>query len=155
MFKVNPPLRTDADVAAVKAGLADGTIDAIATDHAPHAQELKEQTFDEAPPGMLGLETALALALTELELPLAEVLALLSWQPAAIAGIADAHGGPIAEGRPANLCVIDPNATWVVDADKLASRSRNTPYAGRTLTGRVRHTILWGEPVVLDGEAQR
>jgi dihydroorotase len=155
VFKVNPPLRSDDDVAAVKAGLADGTLDAIATDHAPHAQELKEQAFDEAPPGMLGLETALALALTELELPLAEVLALLSWRPAAIAGIADAHGGPIAEGRPANLCVIDPAASWVVDADRLASRSRNTPYAGRTLTGRVRHTFLWGDAVVLDGEATR
>ena len=69
MFKVNPPLRTDADVAAVKAGLADGTIDAIATDHAPHTQEAKEAPFDQAPPGMLGLETALALALTELDLP--------------------------------------------------------------------------------------
>ena len=97
MFKVNPPLRTDADVAAVKAGLGDGAVDAIATDHAPHAPELKELPFDQAPPGMLGLETALALALTELELPLAEVLALLSWRPAAIAGVADEHGGPIAE----------------------------------------------------------
>ena len=155
MFKVNPPLRTAADVAAVKAGLADGTIDAIATDHAPHTQEAKEQPFDEAPPGMLGLETALALALTELDLPIADVLALLSWRPAAIAGLADAHGGPIAEGRPANLCVIDPAATWTVDPARSASRSRNTPYAGRTLTGRVRHTILRGEPVVIDGEAQR
>jgi dihydroorotase len=152
---VNPPLRTAVDVAAVKAGLLDGAVDAIATDHAPHAQELKEQTFDEAPPGMLGLETALALAITELGVDLREVLALLSWRPALIAGIADAHGGPIEEGRPANLCVIDPNATWTVDPAALASRSRNTPYAGRTLTGRVRHTFLWGEPVVLDGEAQR
>ena len=81
MFKVNPPLRTDADVAAIKAGLADGTIDAIATDHAPHTQEAKEAPFDEAPRGMLGLETALALALTELDLPIERVLALMSWQP--------------------------------------------------------------------------
>ena len=80
VFKVNPPLRTDADVAAVRAGLADGAVDAIATDHAPHAQEAKEQPFDQAPPGMLGLETALALALTELDLPIEAVLALLSWQ---------------------------------------------------------------------------
>ena len=100
MFKVNPPLRTDADVAAVKAGLADGAIDAIATDHAPHAQEAKEQPFDQAPPGMLGLETALALALTELDLPVEPVLALLSWQPAGIAGLAAEHGGPIAEAGP-------------------------------------------------------
>ncbi len=155
VFKVNPPLRTAADVAAVKAGLADGTIDAIATDHAPHAAEDKEVPFDQARPGMLGLETALALALTELDLPVAKVLALLSWNPARIAGIESAHGGPLAEGRPANLCVFDPAATWVVDPDALASRSRNTPYAGRKLTGRVRHTVLRGEPVVVDGRAVR
>src|SRR5262249_14724380 len=153
VFKVNPPLRTATDVAAVKAGLADGAIDAIATDHAPHAQEAKEQPFDEAPPGMLGLETALALATTELHLELSAILALLSWKPAAIARITTSHGGPVVEGGPANLCVIDPTATWTVDPARLASRSRNTPYAGRALTGRVRHTLLWGEPVVLDGEA--
>lgn len=155
VYKVNPPLRTDADVAAVRAGLADGTLDAVATDHAPHAPEAKDAPFDQAPPGMLGLETALALALTELDLPAERVLALLSWQPAAVAGLADRHGGPVAPGRPANLCVVDPAATWVVDAGRLASRSRNTPYAGRTLTGRVRHTVLGGEPVVVDGEAVR
>jgi len=155
VFKVNPPLRTPTDVAAVKVGLADGAVDAIATDHAPHAQEFKEQTFDEAPPGMLGLETALALAITELDIDLADVLALLSWRPAAIADLSELHGGPIEAGRPANLCVIDPSATWTVDASRLASRSRNTPFAGRTLRGRVRHTILWGEPVVIDGEATR
>jgi len=155
VFKVSPPLRTAADVAAVKAGLADGTIDAIATDHAPHATEDKEVPFDQARPGMLGLETALALALTELDLPVAAVLALLSWNPARIAGLESTHGGPVAVGRPANLCVIDPAATWVVDPDALASRSRNTPYAGRKLTGRVRHTLLRGEPVVVDGAAQR
>ncbi|MGE0880074.1 MAG: dihydroorotase [Acidimicrobiia bacterium] len=155
VFKVNPPLRTDDDVAAVKAGLADDAIDAIATDHAPHAPETKELPFDQAPPGMLGLETALALALTELQLPIERLLALMSWKPAAIAGIADEHGGHLSIGRPGNLCVIDPRSTWTVDPWKLASRSRNTPYAGRTLTGRVRHTLLHGEPVVLDGEAQR
>jgi dihydroorotase len=155
VFKVNPPLRTQSDVDAVKAGLGDGSIDVIATDHAPHAPELKEQPFDQAPPGMLGLETALALALTELELPLEQVLALLSWRPAAIAGLDDEHGGPIAEGRPANLCVLDTSATWTVDPHALASLSRNTPYTGRQLRGRVRHTLLRGEPVVVDGEAQR
>jgi dihydroorotase len=155
VFKVNPPLRTDDDVAAVRAGLAAGTVDCIATDHAPHAPETKELPFDQAPPGMLGLETALSLALTHLDLPVAQVLGLLSWQPAAIIGADDAHGGPIAPGRPANLCVVDPEATWTVDAGKLASRSRNTPYAGMTLTGRVRHTVLAGEPVVIDTEAQR
>jgi dihydroorotase len=155
VFKVNPPLRTDDDVAAVRAGLADGAIDCIATDHAPHTQEAKEAAFDQAPPGMLGLQTALALALTELDLPIAEVLARLSWRPAQILGVDDEHGLPVAAGNPAHLTVIDPSATWVVDPAALASRSRNTPYAGRTLTGRVRHTILFGEPVVVDGEAQR
>jgi dihydroorotase len=155
VFKVNPPLRPQTDVDAVKAGLADGTLDVIATDHAPHAVEHKEQTFDQAPPGMLGLETALALAISELDLELAEILALLSWKPAAIAGVDRDHGGRLEEGRPAHVCVIDPAATWVVDPGALASRSRNTPYGGRKLTGRVRHTLLRGEPVVVDGEAQR
>ena len=155
VFKVNPPLRTDADVAAVRDALADGTIDAIATDHAPHPQEAKELPFDLAPPGMLGLETALALALTELSLPVERVLALLAWQPARIAGLTAGQGGPIAEGSVANLCVIDPAEEWVVDPLALASKSRNTPYAGRRLRGRVRHTILRGVPVVVGGEAQR
>jgi dihydroorotase len=155
VFKVNPPLRTEADVAAVRAGLGDGSIDCIATDHAPHTQEAKEAAFDQAPPGMLGLETALALALTELELPVAEVLALLTWRPAAILGIGADHGGPIEAGHPANLVIIDPEQTWTVDPSAMASRSRNTPYAGRQLRGKVRHTILRGEPVVLDGEPQR
>ena len=154
VFKVNPPLRTDEDVAAVRAGLADGTIDCIATDHAPHTQEAKEAPFDQAPPGMLGLETALALLLTELDLPLVEVLGLLSWRPAALLGVDDEHGA-IAEGRPANLTVIDLEREWTVDPTALASRSRNTPYAGRTLRGKVRHTLLRGEPVVLDEEPQR
>jgi dihydroorotase len=154
VFKVNPPLRTPDDVAAIKAGLADGTIDAIATDHAPHTQDRKEAPFDEAPPGMLGLETALALALGELELPIDRIIELLSTRPARIAGIADEHG-TLEVGRPANLCVIDRTHEWVVTPASLASRSRNTPYAGRALTGKVRHTVLRGEPVVIDFEAQR
>ncbi|MGI8662743.1 MAG: dihydroorotase [Acidimicrobiales bacterium] len=155
VFKVNPPLRTDDDVVAVRVGLGDGSLDAIATDHAPHAQEAKEAAFDEAPPGMLGLETALALAITNLGIPIADVLALCSWRPAALAGLAGAHGTPVAAGNPANLCVFDPTATWTVDAAALASRSRNTPFHGMTLTGRVRHTFLWGRATVIDGEAQR
>ncbi|MCY3786983.1 MAG: dihydroorotase [bacterium] len=154
-FKVNPPLRPEADVAAVRAALAAGTVDAIATDHAPHTPDAKDLPFEEAPPGMLGLETALPLALTELHMPVADVLALLSWRPARLAGIDAAHGGPVVAGRPANLCVFDPEATWTVDGSGGASRSRNTPYAGRRLRGRVRHTIVAGEPVVIDGEAQR
>ena len=157
-FKVHPPLRTAADVAAVKAGLADGSIDAIATDHAPHPPEEKERPFDQAPPGMLGLEYALALAFTELvdggTMTEAEVLAALSWKPAAIAQMAD-HGGPVEAGHAANLCIVDPNLRWTVDGSGGASRSRNVPYVGRVVRGRVRHTVLFGEPVVIDGEAQR
>ncbi len=155
IFKVNPPLRTADDVDAVKVGLIDGTIDAIATDHAPHTQEAKELPFDEAPPGMLGLETALALAITQLDADLASVLALLSWKPARVAGLGNEHGGGVVEGRPANLCVIDPEVTWTVDAGALASRARNTPYDGREVRGKVRHTLLYGEPVVRDFEVQR
>jgi dihydroorotase len=155
VFKVNPPLRTDEDVAAVKQALRDGVVDCIATDHAPHAPDTKDQPFDEAPPGMLGLETALALALTELDLEVEDVVALLSWKPAAIIGADDRHGRPVAEGNPANLCVFDPTQEWTVDAGSMQSRSRNTPYAGRRVRGRVRHTILDGEPTVLDGEPTR
>ena len=155
VFKVNPPLRSEEDVRAVQRALADGSIDAIATDHAPHEQEAKELPWEEAPPGMLGLQTALGLAISQLGLPVEKVVALLSWQPAAIAGLDGRHGGPIAPGAPANLAVFDPGERWVVEPARLASRSRNTPYAGRTLTGRVRHTIFCGEPVVVGSEAQR
>jgi len=173
VFKVNPPLRTRADVEAVRRGLADGVIDAIATDHAPHAQEAKEGPFDQAPFGMLGLETALAVAISELCAPagangakgadpersalmsLQDVIGALSWRPASIAGLSDSHGGPVTPGAAANLCVFDPRARWVVDPGRMASRSRNTPFAGRRLTGRVRHTIYEGDAVVVDGEAQR
>jgi dihydroorotase len=155
VFKVNPPLRTSADIAAIKVGLRDGTIDAIATDHAPHAPHTKEEPLDQAPPGMLGLETALALAITELDLPLATVVALLSWQPAAIAGVADRHGRPLEAGEPANITVFDPAAEWTVVPARLASKSRNTPYAGRSLRGKVRHTVFGGDPVVVDGTPTR
>jgi len=152
VFKVHPPLRTDHDVAAVRAGLRSGAIDAIATDHAPHPANDKELPFDQAPPGMLGLEYALALAITELDMPLSEILARLSWNPARIAGISDRHGGPLVAGRPANLCVIDPDATWTIDGSGGASRSSNVPYVGRHVRGKVRHTITDGVPVVLDHE---
>ncbi len=154
VFKVHPPLRTDVDVAAVKAGLADGTIDAIATDHAPHSPETKERPMLEAPPGMLGLQTAVSVAITELQLPIERIFALLSTGPARIAQIGADHGA-LAVGRLANVCVIDPAATWTVDASTLASKARNTPYAGRTLLGVVRHTILHGIPTVTNSEAQR
>jgi dihydroorotase len=155
VYKVNPPLRTAADIAAIKHGLADGTIDAIATDHAPHPPEAKEAPLDQAPPGMLGLQTALALAITELDMPLADVVAALSWKPARIAGLAHRHGRPVRVGEPANLTVFDPHHEWTVSASGLASKSRNTPYAGRTVRGKVRHTIYAGDVVVADGTARR
>ncbi|HET8931730.1 MAG TPA: dihydroorotase [Acidimicrobiales bacterium] len=152
VFKVNPPLRTDDDVAAVRAGLVDGTIDVVATDHAPHPPQAKEQPFDLAPPGMLGLEVALAVVHTELgaDLGLDGIVQTMSLRPARIAGMTN-QGRPIDVGEVANLCVFDPTATWEVSAEDTMSRSRNNPWAGRTLTGRVRHTIVAGNPVVQDG----
>ena len=159
MFKVHPPLRTEADVQAIREGLADGTIDAIATDHAPHTPETKERPFEEAPPGMLGLETALGgdhhragrarppLPAGRARLPV--LAARRDRRPRA------GTGRPVEPGTPANLTVFDPGNEWEVEPERLASRARNTPFAGRTLTGRVQHTILAGEPVVIDGEATR
>jgi dihydroorotase len=155
LYKVNPPLRTAADLAAIRAGLADGTIDAIATDHAPHAPETKEQPLDQAPPGMLGLETALGVSLAALDMALVDLLAALSWKPAAIAGVDDRHGRPIEPGEPANLTVFDPDEVWEVVPARLASKSRNTPYVGMSLRGRVLHTLFDGVPVVRDGTALR
>jgi dihydroorotase len=159
VYKMNPPLRGDADRDAVRAALVDGTIDAIATDHAPHAPETKAVPFEEAPPGMLGVETAFAVGHTELvgsrALTLQALLARMSWQPAAIAGLGDHHGLPVAAGSAANLAVFDLTRSWTVEANALASRSRNTPWAGFTLTGKTRHTILAGRPTVIDGEATR
>jgi dihydroorotase len=153
VFKVNPPLRTMADIEALVGGLVDGTIDAIATDHAPHPADHKERPLDEAPPGMLGLETALGVCLpilTAAGMTLVEIVAALSWSPAAIAGLGAEHGRPVAPGEPANLVVFDPAETWQVVPAELASRSQNTPYVGRPLRGRVHHTLLGGVPTVVD-----
>jgi dihydroorotase len=156
--KVNPPLRTAADVDAIRQGLADGTIDAIASDHAPHAVEEKESEFEIAPPGMIGLETALAVILTELVGPgvitLWRAIELMSTSPARIAGLSGpgGHGGPIVPGARANLVIFDPAARWVVDTRKFASLSRNTPWAGRDLSGRVLHTVYDGRWVVREGK---
>ena len=155
LYKVNPPLRTMDDIAAVRAGLQDGTIDAIATDHAPHVADSKELPLDQAPPGMLGLETALGVAVAHLDMALVDIVAALSWKPAAIAGIGDRHGRPVAVGEPANLTVFDPAESWEVVPAQLASKSRNTPFIGVPLTGRVKHTILRGDLVVHNGQAQR
>jgi dihydroorotase len=149
LYKVNPPLRTDEDVAAIVAGLADGTIDAIATDHAPHAPEEKDQEFQFAPPGMLGLETALGLTVTKLVAPghlsLARAVELLSCAPARILGL-DGQGS-LAAGSPAHVVVFDPDATMTVDPGRLRSLSRNTPFAGVELSGVVERTFFAGRPV--------
>lgn len=155
LYKVNPPLRTMDDIIAIREGLRDGTIDAIATDHAPHVSESKELPLDQAPPGMLGLETALGVSIAHLDMPLVDIVAALSWKPAEIAGVADRHGRPIEVGEPANLTVFDPVEEWEVVPGQLASKSRNTPFVGVALTGRVKHTIFNGEVVVLDGRAQK
>jgi dihydroorotase len=154
VYKVNPPLRPAEDVEALRAALADGTIDAVATDHAPHAAHDKEHAFGDAAFGMLGLETALGVvALTMVGsglLDWAGVADRMSVRPAAIARLAG-HGAVIAPGSPANLTLVDPAASWTVEPDALASRSRNTPFAGRTLPARVVATILGGRPTVENG----
>ena len=155
VYKVNPPLRSSADIRALKIGLLDGTIDAIATDHAPHPRRDKEMSLDMAPPGMLGLETALGVVLAFGDLEIKDAVALLSWNPARIAKVDDAHGRPISVSEPANICVFDPGISWSVDLQRLASKSINSPYVGRTLRGKVRHTIFKGRPTVIDGQAQK
>jgi dihydroorotase len=158
LYKVNPPLRTAEDVAALRAGLADGTIDCVATDHAPHALEDKETEWAAARPGMLGLETALAVvaeAMVETGLlDWAGVADRMAGAPARIGGLAG-HGGPLAADAPATLTLVDPTGRWTVDPAQSASRSRNNPYAGRSLPARVVATFLRGTPTVLDGKAQR
>ena len=156
-LKVNPPIRTAEDRDALRAGVADGTIDAIATDHAPHAVEEKEAEFDHSPPGTIGLETALAAVLTHLVrpgiVPLARALEAMTAAPARILGAAG-HGGPIAVGAPANLVVFHPEEGWVVEPP-FTSKARNSAFLGRELTGRVHHTMLRGAFTVTDGKATR
>ena len=156
-LKMRPPLRAHEDRTALRLALADGTIDAVATDHAPHSIEEKEAEFDQAPFGTIGLETALAALLTHLvdpgELGLGRAIEALSTAPARILGAHD-HGGPIEPGRPANLVAFDPSPEWTVEPP-FGSRSRNTAFLGRTLRGRIVHTMLRGELVVADGKAQR
>ena len=156
-FKVNPPLRSTEDRDALVAGLADGTIDAVATDHAPHAVEEKEAEFDLAPVGTIGLETALAAILTHLvhagRLALPRAIEAMSTTPARIVGAPD-QGGPLEPGRPASLVVFDPDAEWVVEPP-FGSKSRNSAFLGRMLRGRVVHTVYRGAMVVADGKAQR
>jgi len=152
-FKVNPPLRTMSDIDALKAGLLDGTIDAIATDHAPHARRDKELPLDQAPPGMLGLETALGVTCAALDLDPLAIAQVMSVAPARIAGIMDRQGNLPRVGVAANLCVVDLNATWMINPETMASKSANTPFVGRQLRGKVVHTMFKGNLVVRDGKA--
>jgi dihydroorotase len=155
IYKVNPPLRTDADVEALRAGLADGTIDAVATDHAPHPSEDKDCEWAAAAMGMLGLQTALSIVQEVMvdtgRLDWAGVADRMSYRPARIGRVTD-QGIALAAGAPANLVLVDPAARWIVDPAALASRSQNTPYRGMRLPGAVLATFLRGKPTVLDGK---
>jgi dihydroorotase len=155
IYKVNPPLRSVDDVAAVRSGLADGTIDVVATDHAPHPHEDKDCEWQAAASGMLGLETALSIVQeTMVDTGLVDwagVAERMSYRPAQI-GRLSGHGRPLKVGEPANLVLYDPSVRRVVDPTETASLSRNTPYAGRELPGRVVATFLRGLPTVLDGK---
>ena len=155
LFKVNPPLRTAEDVSALREALADGTIDAVATDHAPHTLEDKETEWGCAAFGMLGLETALSIVVETMVEPglltWDEVADRMSYRPARIGGLRD-QGVPLSVGAPANVTLLDPAARWTVDPHALASKTTNTPYAGRELPGRVVATFLKGRPTVLDGK---
>jgi dihydroorotase len=153
MFKVNPPLRPIEDVEALREALADGTIDIVATDHAPHARQDKEHAFGDAAPGMLGLENALGVVADVMvasgRLDWAGVADRMSYTPARIAGLTN-QGRPIAVGAPANLVLIDPSARTVVDAERSASLSRNNPFHGRELADPVVATFLRGRATVRD-----
>ena len=155
VFKVNPPLRREEDVMALRAAVADGTIDVIGTDHAPHPAESKECEWAAAAMGMTGLETALSIVQHALVdtglLSWADVARITSTTPAQIGRVAD-QGRPIAVGEPANLVLVDPAARWIVDPYAMATKGRNSPFAGMELPGSVRATFFHGHPTVLDGQ---
>ncbi|MBO2452472.1 dihydroorotase [Actinomadura barringtoniae] len=157
IFKVNPPLRTADDVTALRHALADGTIDCVATDHAPHPVEAKETEWAVAAMGMIGLETALAVvqeAMIETDLlDWAGVADRMSYRPARI-GRLSGQGRPLEAGSPANITLYDPSPRRTVDASAMTSKSRNTPFAGLELPGRVVATFLRGRPTVLEGKLQ-
>ncbi len=151
--KVNPPLRTSEDVKRIADAVADGTIDVIATDHAPHHADEKAKGLTAAPSGLVGLETALAVSLTYLyrvgKMPLADIISKLTAAPADVLGI---EAGTLGIGKPADITVVDIDEKWTVDANKFASRGRNTPYDGMTLYGKVKYTICAGRITVKNGE---
>lgn len=149
-FRMNPPLRTSKDVEAIISGLCDGTLDAIATDHAPHTVEEKSD-FEKSPNGSIGMETSLAVALTYLvktgKLSFEDLIMKMSLNPAKILGI---NAGTLALGAPADIALVDINEEWTVDVDKLHGKSKNTPFKGKTLCGKVKKTILGGKIVFED-----
>jgi dihydroorotase len=151
MARVNPPLRTQKDVDAIIVGLQDGTIDAIVTDHAPHSAEEKARPLEQAPSGMVGLETSLAVSLTALvhtgKLDLSTLLRKMTIGPARILGLNQGH---LALGADADAVIFDPDEEWVVDPEQFASKGRNTPFAGRRLKGRVKYTIVGGTVIYQD-----
>ena len=145
VYKMNPPLRTQADVDAIRAGLRDGTIDVIASDHAPHSTEKKQLEFTAAPFGVIGLESALPVAVTELigeVLDWPHLIAKFTWNPARILGI---NKGSLRPGSDADITIIDPEVTWTIDVGKFRSRSRNCPFDGKEVRGRAVRTIVRGK----------
>ncbi len=150
-FKVNPPLRSHADVEAVREAFLDGTLDMVGTDHAPHPDAAKSCSWDMAANGMLGLETALAvvadLVVRSHRMTWRELAQRMSQAPAALLGIENDHGGFLDVGRPANICLVDPDAPWQVAPEQLASIAGNTPYKSRTFHTRVVATVLRGAPL--------
>ncbi|MCP2261110.1 dihydroorotase (EC 3.5.2.3) [Streptoalloteichus tenebrarius] len=155
--KVNPPLRSGGDAEALRRALAEGVIDCVATDHAPHAAQDKDCEWSAARPGMLGLQTALSVVVrTMVETGLLDwrgVARVMSERPAEIAGLPD-HGRPIAAGEPANLVLVDPDARWTVRGAELASLATNTPYEGMELPARVVGTVFHGRPTAWDGKVR-
>ncbi|MFP4673889.1 MAG: dihydroorotase [Opitutales bacterium] len=148
VYKMNPPLRTETDRLALVEGLRDGTLSCIATDHAPHTTSEKDAEFDAAPFGVIGLENALASTLGILHqkhgFPLGDVIALMTHKSAAICGL---NAGTLSPGAPADICLFDPDEEWTVDAEQFFSKSRNCPWHGRTLNGRVKGTYVGGRQV--------
>ena len=145
--KMAPPLRSDEDIGELIRGLDDGTIDLIATDHAPHAADDKNIPFDEAANGIVGFETALPVLLTRLvaerNLEPAWLIRRMTWNPARTFAL---PGGTLAPGAPADVCVIDPHRQWTVDSGRFVSKGRNTPYHGMEVAGRVELTLVGGRP---------